>query len=93
MQLGDGTVITASAVSPGIKWAWEFDNKKNNGKPINFVENCSTYKRRTSVYDDDKKADGSEGERKVLKNAYFGINCDCIGIEILKKSGIDCAHT
>jgi hypothetical protein len=43
-ELGDGTVLAAASIAPGIKWAWEFDNDVPNSKPVNFIEMCSEYK-------------------------------------------------
>ena len=38
---GDGTVPTASAIVPAIKWANDFDEKKEGAKPVTFIEVCS----------------------------------------------------
>lgn len=43
MQMGDGTVLVSSAISPGIKWAWEFKNGHKGTKPIKFIEVCSEF--------------------------------------------------
>jgi hypothetical protein len=86
-ELGDGTVVTTSAIAPGIKWAWEHDNKHEGAKPINFAELCSSYKTRTSVFE--------EGDvKKVTENSYFGVQCDCEGkTRKTAKSGKACEHS
>ena len=44
---GDGTVPVISAISPLLKWAWEFDNKDKmldkglDPQPMTFVQYCS----------------------------------------------------
>jgi hypothetical protein len=40
-ELGDGTVVTASAILPGIKWAYEFNEEPEKTKPVKFIEICS----------------------------------------------------
>ena len=69
-EAGDGALTSSSALTPGIKWALEFEEKVERSKPVNFVEMCSLYKRRESIFDD---ADNME----VRKNAYFGVDCNC----------------
>ena len=50
-QMGDGTVLVSSAISPGVKWAWEFSGGTAGAKPVNFVELCSEFGQRTSIFD------------------------------------------
>lgn len=87
-ELGDSTVLTTSMVAPGIKWAYEFNQKEVPGaKPINFAELCGIYKPRKSVFEP------SSSEKQVTDNAYFGISCDCMGDEkIGPKDGSECDH-
>lgn len=69
--IGDGTVITASAIAPGIKWAWEFDRKAVAGaKPIIFAEFCSNQNQAANVYQD-------QNSRSVSKSSYQGVACQC----------------
>lgn len=82
--MGDGSVITASAIIPGVKWAQDFKKRVSGAKPVNFVELCSQYQQRTSVFDNGKK---------VTKNSYFGINCVCRGTTRFKSDGSGCNHT
>jgi hypothetical protein len=74
-QMGDGTVLAASSIAPGIKWAWEHSQGHTNAKPVNLIELCSEYNQRESVYD-------SKTSSSVKKNAYFGIDCNCSGNNI-----------
>ena len=69
----DRIVTTTSALTANIKWANDFKNGARNSHPVNFIEMCSTYQRRTSVFEP------SSLVKKVTKNAYFGIECDCEG--------------
>lgn len=96
-ELGDSSVLTTSAILPGIKWAQEFDEGKAHAKPVNFIELCSQYKRRDNIFEMvSKENSGSEEEEKervVRQNAYFGIDCGCINHSILDKNGVDCSHT
>jgi len=85
-SLGDGIVLTASALVPGIKWAQDFVDKVPGSKPILLAEMCSDFEQRVSVFDDLIK-------RKVTKNSYFGIRCDCKGTPEDPKDGKDCDHS
>lgn len=80
---GDGSVLVTSAITPGIKWAWEFDQGVKNSKPVNFIEICGDYQRRKSVFNSGKK---------VTKNAYFGVDCSCKGSRYWKSDGKGCAE-
>ena len=40
-SFGDGTVPTSSAIIPAIKWANDFDLKREGAKPVTFIEICS----------------------------------------------------
>jgi hypothetical protein len=81
--LGDGSVLVSSAITPGIKWAYEFDKRQSGAKPVNFIELCGDYNRRTSIFNS-----GSS----VTKNAYFGINCTCKGGKYIKSDGKKCGE-
>ena len=37
---GDGTVTTASAIIPPLKWANDYEEKKKGSKPVVFIEIC-----------------------------------------------------
>lgn len=77
-EWGDGTVMTTSAIAPGIKWAYEFDKKEPNTYPVTFAEICSTYNARSSVQIDGKNPED---------NNYHGVGCNCV------RSSGDCSHT
>ncbi len=66
---GDETVTTNSSLIIGFKWAWEFDNKVENAKPVKFVDFCSTFNEKYNPYD---LIEGSK-EYKLEKNEFFGI--------------------
>lgn len=82
---GDGSVLTTSAIVPGLKWADDFKNKVANSKPVNLIEVCSIKDRRESVF--------TPGFKEVKDNAYFGIDCNCGGSKLLPKDGSNCGHT
>ena len=82
---GDGYVTTTSALTASIKWADDFKKGARNSHPVNFIEMCSVYKRRESVFEPESLL------KKVTKNAYFGIECDCPGTPEKKSEG-KCAH-
>lgn len=83
--MGDGTVHTASALLPGIKWAHDFLDKVPGSKPVHLIELCSEVNRRTAVYDD-------RDSDKITDNAVYGINCECRGKLLFKSKGGDCDH-
>lgn len=70
---GDGTVPSASAVTPFIKWAWEFEEKKSGSHPVKFVEVCSGKNMRLTPYD----GEDEKGVKIIEKNEYQGIECNC----------------
>jgi len=80
---GDGVVLTTSALTPGIKWADDFAQGAPNAKPVNLIELCSNFNQRSSVFDD-------VTNKKVTKNSYFGIKCDCSSNQPVL--GKDCNH-
>jgi len=82
---GDGAVLVTSAIIPGFKWMNDFKYKVAGAKPVNLIEVCSTYKRRTSVF--------SPNYLQVIDNAYFGIDCDCAGTKSKPSDGSKCNHT
>ena len=88
---GDSTVLTTATVAPAVKWAYEFENKVANSKPVTFNELCGTYNARLSPY---KAADFKAGETlSVKKNEYGGIPCKCRNKGDKGKSvGIKCDH-
>jgi hypothetical protein len=81
---GDSSVNTASALIPGIKWAQDFKDGVSGAKPINFIEMCGDYQKRTSVFE------GSTN--KVTKSSYFGMGCACKGSSLFKSDGSGCDH-
>lgn len=84
---GDATVVTTSAIVPGIKWAYEFSKKSTfpGAKPATLVEICGIKNQKTSVFDD-------ETNRKVTKNQYMGVKCNCRGGGGKKVEGKACDH-
>lgn len=82
--MGDGSVNTASALIPGVKWAQEFKDGLSGAKPVTFVEVCSSFNERKSVF--------KAGKTKVEQNEYIGIGCQCKGNSILYASGDGCDH-
>ena len=66
---GDGSVSTGSAISPFIKWAWEFENKKPDSKPVVMAELCGIKDTSESLFD--------KGTDHVGKNKYVGVSCNC----------------
>jgi len=72
MVKGDGTVNSASAITPAIKWADDFDNSVANAKPVKIVQMCSSKNNRMDPYDEET----SDG-KKMNKNEYQGIECNC----------------
>lgn len=85
-QMGDGTVLVSSAISPGIKWAWEYQKNFPGAKPVKFIELCSEFDQRNFVYDDFQA-------KKVKENSYFGIDCGCRSPSLFQSSGSGCEHT
>jgi len=70
---GDTTVPSTSAVTPALKWAYEFQTQLPNAKPIKLVDICSEYNVKPSPYD----GTDSSG-RNILNNVgYIGMICDC----------------
>lgn len=82
---GDDTVPTFSTLTFPFKWAYEFENKKENAKPVKFVDFCSRFNEKYSPYD---KMNGDE-EYMIEKNEYFGIDCDCFNA----KNSKECNHS
>ena len=82
---GDEVLDTTSLLISSLKWAYEFDHKKNkNAKPVKIIDVCSNYNEKYFVYD---KNDSNE-EFEVTKNEFFGINCDCM----LDDNPTNCSH-
>lgn len=82
---GDGAVLTTSALAAGIKWADEFKFKRvRNAKPITFVEMCSSYNRKASIFQD--------GGTRVSRNEYIGANCNCKMSKDYRIDGESCAN-
>lgn len=79
---GDGSVLSTSALIPGIKWADEFMFKRDpNAKPVTFVEVCSKQNQKTSIFQDGNK---------VVKNEYIGVDCSCKGNKSKRADGSKC---
>ena len=83
--MGDGAVLAASALGPGIKWADQFRRGVEGAKPVNLIELCSKYKRRRSIFN-------LWREKTVTKNAYFGIKCNCRSSVWGESTGDNCNH-
>ena len=62
--VGDSSVLVASSLIPGFKWAYEFENKQENSKPVVFAEVCGTYSKKSTAI-------------PMSKNEYYGIGCSC----------------
>ena len=82
---GDEVLDTTSLLISSLKWAYEFDHKKNkNAKPVKIIDICSNYNEKYFVYD---KNDINQ-EFEITKNEFFGINCDCM----FDKDTTNCSH-
>ena len=68
-SLGDETVLSASALIPGFKWASEFSKKLPGSKPVIFAEVCGARNRKSVVF--------QTANRSVEKNEYQGMDCKC----------------
>jgi len=92
MTQGDGTVPVTSALLPGIKWAWEYDNKDKinipHAKPVKIAEFCSNLNARGTIYDDLNE----DGQFKVTKNEYMGVSCACKATDDKPIDGSICDH-
>jgi lecithin-cholesterol acyltransferase len=69
---GDGSVMSASAIIPGIKWAYEHLKSRQvlpHAKPVTFVELCSLHNRRATLL----KAD----DKFISSSEHIGIPCEC----------------
>lgn len=71
---GDETVPTYSALLPAFKWAWEFQHKKQDAKPVKIVDYCSSFNEKYNPFDETE----SGSEFKINKNEFLGIQCDCM---------------
>lgn len=49
---GDDTVATYSSLMPGLKWAYEFEKKVQNAKPVKIVDYCSSFNEKYSPFDE-----------------------------------------
>lgn len=80
---GDQTVDTTSLLMAPLKWAYEFDNKKNpNAKPVKIIDVCSEYNEKYTIYDKYKP----NSEYEFTKNEFIGMNCDSFNEEVPSKS-------
>ena len=70
---GDTTVPSTSAITPAIKWAYEYLNKAANSKPVKIVDICSEFNVKTEPYDSMTK----DGRKAMSKVEYQGLPCDC----------------
>ena len=68
-SFGDNSVLASSTLVPVFKWAHEFESKLPGAKPVILAEMCSTFNRKTAVYQSDAAA--------VNKSEYQGIGCKC----------------
>lgn len=81
---GDKTVDAYSQFIPLLKWAKEYDDGEQHSNPVKIVDLCSIYKEKYEPFDDFY----SSGEKKMNKNEFFGISCDCIESD----SPVKCNH-
>ena len=65
---GDNSITTTSALSPGLKWAYEFDTKLPGAKPVVFAEICSIVNRKSAVF---------QSNFGLQSNEYQGVACEC----------------
>lgn len=72
-EYGDGTVPQHASVTPWIKWAYEFEQKKPNAKPVKFVEVCSGKNQRMTPFD----GKNEKGENILKTVEYQGLECNC----------------
>ena len=72
MDSGDTSVLTVSSLLPGIKWAFEFEQKQPGAKPVVFLEMCSIANRKDKVYQIFEA-----GQPRVSSNEYQGVDCTC----------------
>ena len=91
---GDTAVPSTSAILPGLKWAWEFDNKNSikelaHAKPVKMIEWCSHYNAKEWIYDTNYTNETNE----FLNNEYIGLNCSCQPKPGLQTSGDYCVHS
>ena len=49
--MGDGTVDSNSLFYGPLKWSWEFQQKIPNAKAVKFIDYCSIYNEKYSIYD------------------------------------------
>ena len=82
----DGALTANSMLIPFIKWADQHRRGAEDAHPVDFIEMCSVYKRRKSVFDPEVKE-----EKKVTENAYFGVKCDCEEFKEEKRDP-QCSH-
>ena len=82
--MGDGVVLTTSALTAGVKWAYDFYTKIPGSKPVNFVELCGTLGIRGSVFEP------GSADKQVTKNAYYGVDCTCKGTAQQPQTGYQC---
>jgi Lecithin:cholesterol acyltransferase len=68
-SIGDKSVLASSTLVPAFKWAHEFDSRQPGAKPVILAEVCSTFNRKTAVFQSDAAA--------IIKNEYQGISCKC----------------
>ena len=76
---GDGVLLTSSTILPGIKWADDYEKRIPGSKPIIFVEGCSLYNQKDSIFSDPKISKKSEkdGSFSINKSGYMGVKCNC----------------
>jgi len=90
---GDETIPVAASMIAGAKWAWEFDNMKQeieNVNPVKVVEYCSIYNNRDTVYDQMNPNESF----KMTKNEYIGLMCSCMtGTDADPVQGGGCDHS
>ena len=65
-------------------------NGKKDSHPVNFVELCSIYNRRDSIFG--PKGNEGEAEKEVKRNSYFGLKCSCEGSAEKPTNGICVLH-
>lgn len=86
-KYGDGTVEVSYSLPIAMKWAWENINNKPGSKPVKIAEYCSSFNRKSEVWD----TVDLNGTNIMNRTEYIGTDCDCLSS--LPGNGADCFHS
>lgn len=81
---GDKTVDAYSQFIPLLKWAKEFEDKKEGAMPLKIIDFCSIYNEKYNPFD----GTNAQGENIICQNDFFGISCSCIN----SQNPLKCNH-